>query len=1071
MNYWSNLWNSIIGKSYAEEVSKPLDVNRGASWQSTGGVKPTYSQGSALDAYGVHAYTHAAVARISADLAALRLKLYRKNGFEKDEIFEHPALELINNPNSEMTGYLFRAQLMTDLLLAGNCYILMLGPSDNNPVSLLRLHPDEVRIITDIKEGITGYEHNSSGSVVIYPKERIIHGKNVSYAKGSAQVYGCGATEALSREIDADLNSQKLASEASSKGRPDILLYPKEDGDIWPQETRRQILDNYSKMAKSGGAMVLSGQCEVRELKLSPREMEFEASRRMARESISALLGCPPTVLGLPSANFATARQQNITYWGNQIKKGKLMSELFSKIAQLFDPALYFEHDYSGVEALQATRDAQLARIEKHILNGVAPEAAYQYENLEFPRLKEEQEIDIVEEQENEKWIETLLREYDPVEKDVDYGLKSNAKEAMEALSEATQTALKRKAEEHNEEHNEAGKRVTNVNYLAVSYHRGLAAFNTNPGSVRPNVSSSSQWAMARVNGLLYALRNGRFRRKPYDLDLLPNDHPLKVNENKSYENKQVELEISTEPSNPRQQSFEDIEAAVLGSPANWERYSEAHVLSNPERSQMKEGYLLLIARRRDPEDPANAAPSKGELVIYTDLLARAIDLLNGTEGKLPITEEVREAAYSNLVRYYDTLDNNPDPLLPVYLTFDDVINKEITNFPTVGDDQKVSFRNSEYRVFDPEYAEDLKLNYPQIWRAGGNTKGNSQFKKLRPIALRESRTANTPTAVQAMRLREAWSARHFGDGRQFKDPDQAINISSVAGIVAQIKWLTVGNLGQSEMKRIINTLKSKLEKKNLKTTQWETWIEKQHTPTERQLERLSKKYLAEASERYAKRAQEQIEKGLLIYEQRGVLDWSGLYAVTEEQRAFKQIFSLYWKLSWMNAGNEAAASVLKKAGRAANSYKYVDTGGSQDLLNQAAVQVVRSRANRVGVVVQAGLSQGLSTAEIAANIQADGLFGAASARAIARTEATRLINRAAIDSYSQAASIGIQVQKQWLTAGDEKVRESHQELNGQSVEINQPFQNDYGETFGPGEWGSAAEDVNCRCTVIPNIV
>ena len=50
MNYWSNLCNSIIGKSYAEEVSKPLDVNRGASWQSTGGVKPTYSQGSALDA-------------------------------------------------------------------------------------------------------------------------------------------------------------------------------------------------------------------------------------------------------------------------------------------------------------------------------------------------------------------------------------------------------------------------------------------------------------------------------------------------------------------------------------------------------------------------------------------------------------------------------------------------------------------------------------------------------------------------------------------------------------------------------------------------------------------------------------------------------------------------------------------------------------------------------------------------------------------------------------------------------------------------------------------------------------
>ena len=323
MSYWTNLWNSIIGKAYQNEISKPLDVNRGANWQSAHGVRPTYSQGTALDAYGVHAYTHAAVSRISADLAALRLKLMKGKGVDRREILDHPALDLLNNPNTNMTGYLFRAQLMTDLLLAGNCYILILGQNENNPISILRLHPDEVKILTDEKEGITAYQHTSSGSVVVYPKERVLHGKNVSYAKGAQQIYGCGATEALAREIDADLNSQKLASDASSKGRPDIILYPKEDGDIWPAETRRQILDNYTKMAKSGGAIALSGQCEIKELKLSPREMEFEASRRMARESISALLGCPPTVLGLPAANFATAKQQNLTYWTNPNQKRK----------------------------------------------------------------------------------------------------------------------------------------------------------------------------------------------------------------------------------------------------------------------------------------------------------------------------------------------------------------------------------------------------------------------------------------------------------------------------------------------------------------------------------------------------------------------------------------------------------------------------------------------------------------------------------------------------------------------------------------------------------------------------
>ena len=108
-----------------------------------------------------------------------------------------------------------------------------------------------------------------------------------------------------------------------------------------------------------------------------------------------------------------------------------------------------------------------------------------------------------------------------------DLGKKSNAKAAMDELAESTQKTLKKKGKEHNDEYGKmASKRLPNVNYLAVSYHRGLAAYATNPASVRPTVTSASQWAMGRVNGLLYALRNGKFKRKPYDTDLLPSSHP-----------------------------------------------------------------------------------------------------------------------------------------------------------------------------------------------------------------------------------------------------------------------------------------------------------------------------------------------------------------------------------------------------------------------------------------------------------------------------------------------------------------------------------------------------------------
>ena len=1195
MSYWNNLFDAIVGKSYAKEIEKPLDVNRGASWQSAGGVRPTFDQGSALLAYGVHAYTNAAVTRISSDLAALPLKLFKGRGSSKVQIENHPVLELMENPSSDMSGYLLRAQLITDLLLSGNCYILILGQSDNKPTSLIRLHPDETKIVTDQKKGLIGYEHSSSGSVVLYPPERVLHGKNISYAKGAQQVYGCGATEALSREIDADLNSQKLASEASSKGRPDILIYPKEDGDIWPAELRRQILDNYTGMAKQGGAMILSGQCEVRELKLSPREMEFEASRRMARESISALLGCPPTVLGLPAANFATAKQQNITYWQNQIKKARQMAGLFSKVAHLFDPSIYFEHDFSGVEALQETRNLQLQRIEKHILNGIDPRAAYAAEGMEFPILKSEPEEDI--DIESRIWLRSIE---DSIEiKETDYGKKSNAKAAMEALPEATQKALKKKASEHNEEYGDnPKKKLTNRNYLAVSYHRGLAAYSGNPESVRPNVQSPQQWGMARVNGLLYALRTGKFRRKPYDTDLLPPDHPnsnaekkhllsgykrlptapkdeawgftdeeadkifaeggmelyrraflfvdkggssdrssyrlpiaklidgeLKIVfrgviaagsslrkepkfrsgfynisgasdsdivrmyeiikdfyedfgeeapqaewEEKNFIEQLQDIQISTEPSNPREQSLKEIQDSILGEPPNWERYARAHVLVNPQRQQDREGYLLLIARREDSNDPNNAAPETGELKIYTDLLARSVDLLNGTEGRLPITEEERRAAYKTINQHFDKTDLIPDPLLPVYLTNFNV-KKEITNFPNRGEDKEISFENSEYRMFDPDYAEDLKKNYPEIWKAGGNIRGNSQYRKLKPITGRSKRVAKTESEKDALKLREAWIARHRTNGDQFNDKDHPITLSSVAGIVAQIKWFAVGDIGQTRMKEVLDTLKRKLEKKGfVHSGHWEDFIAKTHSPAERELERISRSYLREAASRYAERAVESMSKYFNgNIQTRAVLDWSQLYSIDEEKIAFKQKFGIYWKTLWSNSGKKAASDVFKKA-KKPDGFSLKDTGGEQDLLDQAATQVVTARAARVGKIVQQGLIEGLGTAEIAAGIEAAGLFGASAARAIARTEATRIINRATIDAYKQMNEAGLNVKKQWLTAGDEKVRDVHAELNMQIVGVDESFDSSAGEVFQPAEFGEASLDVNCRCTLIPYI-
>ena len=97
------------------------------------------------------------------------------------------------------------------------------------------------------------------------------------------------------------------------------------------------------------------------------------------------------------------------------------------------------------------------------------------------------------------------------------------------ALSQAVKDSLKKKVEQHNSKN---PKHRATLRMLTASYNRGLAAYQNNPGSVRGNVSSPQQWAMARVNGLLRALRTGKFKRKPYDTDLLPSSHPLSSKKN-----------------------------------------------------------------------------------------------------------------------------------------------------------------------------------------------------------------------------------------------------------------------------------------------------------------------------------------------------------------------------------------------------------------------------------------------------------------------------------------------------------------------------------------------------------
>lgn len=132
------------------------------------------------------------------------------------------------------------------------------------------------------------------------------------------------------------------------------------------------------------------------------------------------------------------------------------------------------------------------------------------------------------------------------------------------------------------------------------------------------------------------------------------------------------------------------------------------------------------------------------------------------------------------------------------------------TNFPKEGDDLKISLRNSEYPQFDREFAENIKEFNGDIWRLGGNVRGNDAFRLWGRA--RDGDDANA--VLNWIKEREAWAARHFQDGGQFSGGDLEPNRSNVAGIVAQMKWGVIGTLGEQGMKDVILELLKKLEGK-----------------------------------------------------------------------------------------------------------------------------------------------------------------------------------------------------------------------------------------------------------------
>ena len=217
----------------------------------------------------------------------------------------------------------------------------------------------------------------------------------------------------------------------------------------------------------------------------------------------------------------------------------------------------------------------------------------------------------------------------------------------------------------------------------------------------------------------------------------------------------------------------------------------------------------------------------------------------------------------------------------------------------------------------------------------------------------------------------------------------------------------------------------------------------------------------------------------LYVYEQTGFYDRDiGQQQLAEEMLAV--IYANYRRIfRTMFAMNEEKYQLSQKQQVTEDSDAFVfgRTAEIDALVDgyfngrQLVLQGISTRlANRIDTLIQNGILEGLTKAQIAKKIS-DSFLPISRTRAalIARTEAHNAASVASNAYFMDAQDYyGLTMKKVWTSTRDARTRETHLIADGQERDMNDPFRVGGQLMMYAGDSaGGAAEVVNCRCVIL----
>ena len=263
---------------------------------------------------------------LSEAVASLPLQFYRyTDDGGKEKAVDHPLYFLLHDePNPEMTSFIFRETLMTHLLLWGNAYSQIIRNGKGEVVALYPLMPDRMKVDRD-EHGRLYYEYtvynsddvdgrkgtNKVGMTVRLQPHDVLHIPGLGFDGLVGYSPIAMAKNAIGLAIATEeYGSKFFANGAAPSG---VLEHPGTIKD--PSKVRESWQATFGGSGNANKIAVLEEGMKYTPISISPEQAQFLETRKFQIDEIARIFRVPPHMIGdLEKSSFNNIEQQSLEF-------------------------------------------------------------------------------------------------------------------------------------------------------------------------------------------------------------------------------------------------------------------------------------------------------------------------------------------------------------------------------------------------------------------------------------------------------------------------------------------------------------------------------------------------------------------------------------------------------------------------------------------------------------------------------------------------------------------------------------------------------------------------------------